>query len=112
MPPQITAYPEDSCWSLRPAIELLPSGAFRITYEWSRPKAKIVLVAESPLELTTILHAIGTGRLAPRVETMEEFLARGGVITRCEPRAAAPTTTERLRPVMDLTLDQLLSDLA
>lgn len=47
----------------------------------------------SPLELTTLLEAIGSGRMTPWTETTEDFLARGGQITHCPTKYAEGSVT-------------------
>lgn len=86
-------------WSILTSITFHPAETrWQIRAEFSReanrrpgPKGIITVSAYSPLELTTILHALGTGLLSPQEESIEDFKARGGKITFCPPRFAAGT---------------------
>lgn len=100
----------ENLWTLNTQISF-DGESFGLYHKFS-PKAYLSTRAWSPLELTTILHAIGSGKLCPREESMEEFLARGGVIQKISPRAvqesgipASPKNLHRM------SLDELLKDI-
>lgn len=87
-------------FSIRPTITF-KDNHWEIFQQFSQ-HSYIRLQAHTPLELSTILFALGTGKISPQEETMEEFLARGGVIIR-------PKKIMAEKNICTLSLEELLS---
>lgn len=62
---------------------------------WEPGKLRIVIEVASGIELATVIEAIGSGKLSPTTESLEDFFARGGTITKCPPRFAVGARHEQ-----------------
>lgn len=99
MTPSLNPFPlPPHTWTLAPTITFEgtptpegPHGSWLITLHWT-PTHYITKRVYSPLEFTTFLEALGSGRISPRTETVEEALSRGLTITKLRPGHAAGLT--------------------
>lgn len=69
--------------------------------EWEG-KNKISIQVESGIELATLLQAIGNGDINTKPESMEEFLHRGGVVTKLPSRFAAGAIHQQAKGIKPL----------
>lgn len=133
--PEAEAKPEvETSWSLTPRITRMEAGTggadgagywiIHFSLPGRTKHSWISKIAHTPLELTTILEAVGSMRQGfGRTETTEEALARGIVVNHCPTRwasgafvageratAAPKAKANKKRVTFTLDLEDLLND--